>query len=257
MSTLLSARGSLRTVFRPTPRRPTFSCSTRGSQSVLVPAMSVTVSATLDPWPFVIFVERTTTGAVVPGLNGGTTVSAFVELVTTIDCSPLSVSWARMSMKAFPDAFTPVPVRSHAGDLLVDVQVFVTTFDVWDMPSEPVKDAMIWSVRGARGVGERRLSVGIGHRRPRQPRVGPGRYVERDCDVRDRVTVVVLHSARQGVWLADRVRRRRGREHDPLADDAALERTSSAAKKMLSSLEGFVVVNVRLVSPLWRNGTRL
>ena len=43
----------------------------------------------------------------------------------------------------------------------------------------------------------------------------------------------------------------------PLPTTAALARVSKAAKKMLSSFDGLVVVKVRSVSPFLTNGSRL
>ena len=48
-----------------------------------------------------------------------------------------------------------------------------------------------------------------------------------------------------------------GESTTPAPTTAAPEWTSRAAKKMLSSVDGFVVLKVRLVSPLLANGRRL
>src|SRR5215216_1749885 len=64
-----------------------------GSQIATLPAPSVARISMRARWVWSILVEVTTTGAVVPGMKGGTTVSAFSDRITTIETSPEPLSW--------------------------------------------------------------------------------------------------------------------------------------------------------------------
>src|SRR5215208_409042 len=65
-------------------------------QYCVFPSSSVVMSRITAVCVWSILVAVTRTGAVVPGLNGGTTVSAFVDFKTTSEASPLPTSWTVM-----------------------------------------------------------------------------------------------------------------------------------------------------------------
>ena len=112
-----------------------------GSQSVMLPATSLTLKATCDASVVLIFVAETTTAFVVPTANAGTATVAFTALVTWTDCKPLPVSRTVTVMPV-----DVCEVRLHDGFVPSPPQIFVAEFDVTVWPDLATNDAWIVSV---------------------------------------------------------------------------------------------------------------
>src|SRR5215212_8608215 len=93
MVTLSSARGTLLMTSLGGWPLPRWKSRWIGSQIATLPAPSVARISMRARWVWSILVEVTVTGSVVPGMKGGTTVSAFCDRVTTSDTRPEPVSW--------------------------------------------------------------------------------------------------------------------------------------------------------------------